>query len=528
MEKIELQIFDFEIEIKMHETEILRKQTEILKLRKALIQNGQAKSTISFTAKLEELSSENDESHNSEQKKELSHIATYETFQSLKGDQKTPIRKDVHRMVSLVEPSLVNKELTEQKDYQKGSKESKDSETYELMETGTKDENPKHRYYVVYNGPLAGIYNSWPEASRAVTGVPGVQHESFKMRTDAEGAFRKFQMPKLPDPTKTIQTLAEQIKDDSFRGKLKARQKRKSTIVTLGTIPEIQISSEFLNKERDELRKIKPEEWFFMNNTVRELTTELLADARFQSSDRQFPGFMHCKYNFTNGADAKLVYQAFLCGLIDNVYPSQDLRELVYLPEGLKQAVRDYKKIIKNKPVYLRFTSSILDWAEDGQELYPYHFIKMGIMSKRDSDSSRHVATRECNPGELHKERAFTLNSIFREVRRIEAESEVKINYTTDKVLMMSPTSKPISDKDAESVMKFEKSFLDGSIEVSATTKKIFCQIIREETDEHMCTYCLPTEAPQEKPEPSEDKIEESDSTSAEDMDEDSRNHVDV
>ena len=74
MEKIELQIFDFEIEIKMHETEILRKQTEILKLRKALIQNGQAKSTISFTAKLEELSSENDESHNSEQKKELSHI----------------------------------------------------------------------------------------------------------------------------------------------------------------------------------------------------------------------------------------------------------------------------------------------------------------------------------------------------------------------------------------------------------------------------------------------------------------------
>jgi ribonuclease HI len=47
----------------------------------------------------------------------------------------------------------------------------------------------KPKFYVVWRGAQPGIYGTWDEASRQVSGYPGAQYKSFATRAEAEAAF---------------------------------------------------------------------------------------------------------------------------------------------------------------------------------------------------------------------------------------------------------------------------------------------------------------------------------------------------
>lgn len=47
----------------------------------------------------------------------------------------------------------------------------------------------KKKFYVVWQGRMPGIYNSWVECKRQITGVPNAQYKSFKSADEARMAF---------------------------------------------------------------------------------------------------------------------------------------------------------------------------------------------------------------------------------------------------------------------------------------------------------------------------------------------------
>lgn len=50
--------------------------------------------------------------------------------------------------------------------------------------------NRKQKFYVVWKGRHAGIFETWAEAAAQVNGFAGAQYKSFNTRVEAETAFR--------------------------------------------------------------------------------------------------------------------------------------------------------------------------------------------------------------------------------------------------------------------------------------------------------------------------------------------------
>ncbi len=48
---------------------------------------------------------------------------------------------------------------------------------------------PKQRYYVVWKGRKTGIFTSWAECERAITGYPGAEYKAFDSRAEADRAL---------------------------------------------------------------------------------------------------------------------------------------------------------------------------------------------------------------------------------------------------------------------------------------------------------------------------------------------------
>ena len=48
------------------------------------------------------------------------------------------------------------------------------------------------RTYVVFNGHVPGIYDSWLDASRQVHKFPNANHKSYKDRREAEAVYMEY------------------------------------------------------------------------------------------------------------------------------------------------------------------------------------------------------------------------------------------------------------------------------------------------------------------------------------------------
>ncbi|GJS42918.1 hypothetical protein Tco_0567961 [Tanacetum coccineum] len=97
-------------------------------------------------------------------------------------------------------------------------------------------------------------------------------------------------------------------------------------------------------------------------------------------------------YNFVEGADPKLVHQAFKAGLINNINPSHNLKELRHFPQPMVDSIKNFrKKVLKAKDdlIYVKVISNIPDWKqEEGYD--PYHFLEISLAkSKKEISQSQ-------------------------------------------------------------------------------------------------------------------------------------------
>ncbi|GKA14399.1 hypothetical protein Tco_0694045 [Tanacetum coccineum] len=105
---------------------------------------------------------------------------------------------------------------------------------------------------------------------------------------------------------------------------------------------------------------IEFEEFKQLWNKARAACQEDFLHERFITTDKTTKSL----YNFIEGADPTLIHQAFKAGLINNIYPSNNLLELRDFPNLMINAIKNFrKKVLKAKDglIYIKVISTIPD-----------------------------------------------------------------------------------------------------------------------------------------------------------------------
>ncbi|KAL7581954.1 hypothetical protein Lser_V15G46549 [Lactuca serriola] len=165
------------------------------------------------------------------------------------------------------------------------------------------------RFYVIYKGPHAGVHTDWG-ITETFCKVDKVTCKKFRNEASARLSLATYQ----DDTSKTNQPLLrpkihkvkEAHRDQRFDVPNNAQQ--------MVNYPEISF---------EDFRTI----W----KKARAACPEDLVHEKFFTTDKKTKSL----FNFLEGSDAKLVYQAFQAGLIDNIYPSCNLQELIFFPSNM-------------------------------------------------------------------------------------------------------------------------------------------------------------------------------------------------
>jgi hypothetical protein len=103
-----------------------------------------------------------------------------------------------------------------------------------------------------------------------------------------------------------------------------------------------------------------------------------------------------------------------------------------------------------------------------GEELSPYHFIKLGLASpKREVPQPFYQEPKEADPDSLREERAYLLETVFRDLRKINAHSDIRINYSTTKVLIYSQSNTTLLQEDQKKIIQYEARLIGGILDIN-------------------------------------------------------------
>jgi hypothetical protein len=226
-----------------------------------------------------------------------------------------------------------------------------------------------------------------------------------------------------------------------------------------------------------------------MANRVRTHTYNEANKEHFYSSDSEIYG---SKWNSLPKAHPPTVYRYFKAGLMKNIYPSPNLQELEDFPFQLLNAIKQYKeKASPERDIFLNIISSTMDWDE--RKTYePYMIIKMGRVPPNfvitDVPVKKETTASE---EEFMYERINNLRQVFYEIRKMNKDSEKRINYRNRHILLLS-YKKGEMIEELNRIVEYEIPFLEGEFEASEMTKKLFCKRINKPVylEDHLCKYC--------------------------------------
>nr|GEX42457.1 hypothetical protein [Tanacetum cinerariifolium] len=233
------------------------------------------------------------------------------------------------------------------------------------------------------------------------------------------------------------------------------------------------------------------EEFKQLWNKARAACQEDFLHEKFFTTDKQTKSL----FNFAKGADPILIYQSFRAGLINNIYPSNNLLELKMFPSPMVLAIKNFRKKVlkaKDSPIYIKVISSIPDWNHE-ENYSPYHFIEIGLASSKKELQPSTVKKDDPDRSlldTLEKIRVQNLRRIAKQILHSISEGERKINYADKHCIITSRSLAGSSEEDNLALHQYGLPFLKNTIEASGTTKGAFCIISKQLFEEHSCNYC--------------------------------------
>lgn len=326
---------------------------------------------------------------------------------------------------------------------------------------------PADKYYVIYSGPHAGIHTDW-----AIV-------ETF-CKTD-KVTCRGFR-------TEEGARLSQQVYQEEM-----AKPTNKK-LLRPKTVKEKHRDQRFDNHQLEDIQEqqspLSFEDFRSLWNKARAACPEDLVHEKFYTTDKKTKSI----FNFIEGADARLIQQAYAAGLIDNIYPSANLLELKFLPGNMVEKIKTFRRKVlkaKDEPIYIRFTSSIPEWIH-GSIFPAYHFIEVGIANNKRT-ISQSEPMNDLNDqllSVLHNNRINGLRRICEKLLEILKGSKKKINYVDSHCIVTSWSFSNITPEDKICASTFGEKFFNNIMQASSETCKAFCKHAHQLFDEHQCRYC--------------------------------------
>ncbi|GKC34260.1 enzymatic polyprotein [Tanacetum coccineum] len=195
----------------------------------------------------------------------------------------------------------------------------------------------KPKWYVIFNGPLRGIYTDWATASTHIIGK-SVSHKSYLTKEATEKALiQSYKTIATEEVQKSKQFVSLNQHLQSQTAKLNAFNRMKNIPTT---------------KEKEEMRRLIVENFQRLLDSLmnyNEVHTTML----FYPKKRRNIG---PKAVFMPEASPKDVYDYYVHGLVDTVYINgETLRELQEFPPKVQSIIKGYKEIFtRGRELFLK------------------------------------------------------------------------------------------------------------------------------------------------------------------------------
>ncbi|KAK1388256.1 Transactivator/viroplasmin protein [Heracleum sosnowskyi] len=348
-------------------------------------------------------------------------------------------------------------------------------------------------YYVVFNGPNAGIYTTWDIAEKAVKGFSGIKHKKYKSFTEAKVAAGIYTTQEFKPPLELISS-AEALQP-TYKGAL-TKEKTSSKIV-LGSLPKNQQTT--LIQTDEDTDDIRYSEFKYLYQFGRLATEKEFVEEHFFTTDKKNVSY----FNFYPNANPEMVYEAYQYGILAQVYPSNNLLEIAKFPKEFRDTVKTYKKkCLKNQDIgiFIKTTSTIICW--ENEEEYdcpanqPFHYVQVGTVKEKVYSPSQ-VMEATLEKQDLREMAENKLLILINKLFSIQKEDKLKVNLATTHVLITSYSHKGLSEEDYNKVVAFRQQLLHK--DAVGAHKEIFCSKKQKETEKFginlNCQICGPDKA---------------------------------
>nr|AGR88239.1 inclusion body protein [Dahlia mosaic virus] len=329
------------------------------------------------------------------------------------------------------------------------------------------------RFYVIFDGEHRGIYEDWSIVSKYVHGnsFPFKKFSSLlQAQQEATRYSAEFGKKEIP------------LKVTIFTEPLKPKKKEK--IVEFKKV----FSKLSIKKENEEKDLISLDEFRMVWSKSRSLSHEDFKTENIYTEDKATKSLIV----FCPGASPELVSLAFSAGLTKFIYPSSNLLELSCLAEGIKKAIKNFRKKIaaaKDANIFIKCNSTLPDWYQ-GRSFPSYHHLEIGIAKTRTVNPSK-VMDEDCNdPENWIKIRAQGFLNILSNLQKIRSGSFNKVNYFADNCIITSYSGTPLPAYENEAIREMEQEIIFNKIEAGPTTKKSLCELLQRIVENHACDYC--------------------------------------
>lgn len=333
----------------------------------------------------------------------------------------------------------------------------------------------KSKFYVIFDGDHRGIYEDWAIVSNYVqhTTVPYKKFGSLlQAQQEATRYSAEFGKKEIP------------LKINVFP--LPVTKTKKTSPVNFSNLFEKRIEKKF-EIQNEEIDLISLDEFRSVWSKARALSPEDFEVEHVFTEDKMTKSL----YNFCPGADPRLVNLAFSAGLIKNIYPSANLQEINLFTEGMKKAIKTFRKKIaaaKDANIYIECTSALPDWYQ-GKSFPALHILEIGIAKIRNVQPSKIMEEQE----DVSNWVSLRVNSylkILNTLSQITVGSFKKINYCSQNCVIISYSGTPLPVHEKHAIETIEQRIISNQLDVGPATKKLLCQELARIIEDHACEEC--------------------------------------
>ncbi|XP_010550247.1 PREDICTED: uncharacterized protein LOC104821145 [Tarenaya hassleriana] len=323
------------------------------------------------------------------------------------------------------------------------------------LPTDIKVEEKPNKWYAIFSGPFRGVYVDYAIFSQHTNGKK-VSHQTFQTKEEAQKALNE-----------SYKTMAQ---------KQPAEPKAQLPSMKIPRIAQIPTT-----QEKEAMKKVTLEKYQSYWASLVDYKEKHTTMGFYPKMTRTGP-----KAIFIGEANPLLAFDYLQHGLVDSIY-TDSMKIFEEFPRRMKPIIRNYfERFAKERTIFMKIKSSIPIFGKD-KIIQSQAVIHLGV-AKGDLPSRDDASEYEI-PDDLE---AHSLLEVFKASRRILADSEIKVNYASSNVLVITYNNSTISKEEMQAVADFELDFyhLEGKFAgLEESIKEQLCSFLMR-YDDHKCTIC--------------------------------------